>query len=163
MNLTGTWLRIIGAAILLIAVQFAPVAAKAHVGHGQSPDGHHLQGHHHQAHGHQGHHHHGHGGGAASAHAVSSGDTAPANRAVLADPAARTEATAQNIPDAPSSVADACVMGCCGSAGCCGAALTAVSPSLPPKACSLRIGFARLASVRGVDPQGLRKPPRPLA
>ena len=34
MTSTGTLLRIIGAAILLIAVQFASVAAKAHVGHG---------------------------------------------------------------------------------------------------------------------------------
>jgi hypothetical protein len=40
MTLTGTLLRIFGAAILLIAVQFASVAAKAHVGHSHGPDGH---------------------------------------------------------------------------------------------------------------------------
>ena len=40
MTLTGTLLRILGAAILLIAVQFASVAAKAHVGHSHGPDGH---------------------------------------------------------------------------------------------------------------------------
>ena len=40
MTSTGTLLRIFGAAILLIAVQFASVAAKAHVGHSHGPDGH---------------------------------------------------------------------------------------------------------------------------
>jgi hypothetical protein len=44
MTLTGTLLRIFGAAILLIAVQFASVAAKAHVGHGHALDVHSVQG-----------------------------------------------------------------------------------------------------------------------
>ena len=157
MILTGTWLRIIGAAILLIAVQFAPVAAKAHVGHGQSPDGQHLQGQH------QGHSHHGHGTAAGTAHAVSPGDTAPANRAAQAQPAAQAEAAIQNAPGALPSDSDACVMGCCSCTGCCAAALVVASPHLPPKACSPRIGFARALSVPGVDPRGLRKPPRSLA
>lgn len=146
MTSTGTLLRMIGAAILLIVVQFASVAANAHVAHGHAPQGHH-----------QAHSHHAHGTAAGNAHSISSAETAAANRAVQA------EAAAQNTPGAPSSDADACVMGCCGYTGCCGAALAAVSPSLPPKACPLRIGFARLVSVRGVDPQGLRKPPRSLA
>lgn len=152
MTSTGTLLRIFGAAILLIAVQFASVAARAHTGH--VPDGHHLQVHHIQE-------HHLQGLGTAAAPALD--QTAPANRAALDESVAQAQATAQNTPGALPSAADACVMGCCGYTGCCGAALTAVSPSLPPKACSLRIGFARLVSVGGTDPQGLRKPPRPLA
>ena len=146
MTSTGTLLRIIGAAMLLIVVQFASVAANAHAGHGHALDGRH------QAHG-----HHAHGTAAGNAPSISSAETAAANRAVEA------AAAAQNTPGAPSSDVDACVMGCCGYTGCCGAALAAVSPSLPPKACPLRIGFVRLVSVRGVDPQGLRKPPRFLA
>jgi hypothetical protein len=149
---TGTLLRIFGAAILLIAVQFASVAARAHAGH--MPDGHH-----HQAQPVQGHHFQGLGTAAAPA----PDQVAPTDRAAPAEPVAQAEATARNTPGAPPSAADTCVMGCCGYTGCCGAALAAVWPSLPPKACSLRIGFARLVSVRGVDPQGLRKPPRPLA
>jgi hypothetical protein len=154
----GTLLRMFGAAMLLIAVQFASVAANAHVGHGQTPDGHHLQGH-----SHQGHSHHGHVAAAGTAHAGSSGEAAPVNRAVQAQPAAEVEATFQNAPGAPPSETNACAMGCCGYAGCCGAALAAISPHLPPRACPLRIGFARPVSVRGTDPQGLRKPPRSLA
>jgi hypothetical protein len=150
MTSIGTVLRMIGAAILLIAVQFAPIAARAHSGHGHEPDGHQLQAQHFHAHG---------AAAATAAHATSS-DHAPA---APAEPAAQVEASAQNSPDAQPSTANACVMGCCGSTGCCGAALAAVSPSLPPKACPLRIGFARPISVRGVDPQGLRKPPRSLA
>ncbi len=158
MTSTGTLLRIIGAAILLIAVQFASVAAKAHVAHGQSPDGHHLQGH-----SHQGHSHHGHVTTAGTAHAVSSGEAAPANRAIQTQPAAQAEAAVQNAPGAQPSDSDACVMGCCSCTGCCAAALAAVSPHRPPKACSSRIGFGRALSVPGVDPRGLRKPPRSLA
>ncbi|WP_210312199.1 hypothetical protein [Afipia massiliensis] len=155
MTLIGTLLRMFGAAILLIAVQFASVAAEAHVGHGHTPDSHHLQGHSHQGHGHD--------AAEGTAHAVSSGETAPVNPAVQTQPAAEAEAAVQNGPGAPASVSDACVIGCCGSAGCCGAALVEISPDLPPKACALRMGFARLIFVREVDPQGLRKPPRLFA
>ncbi|MDO9562428.1 MAG: hypothetical protein Q7J60_12460 [Bradyrhizobium sp.] len=144
MTSTGTLWRIVGAAILLIAVQFASVAAKAHAGHGHGPDAHH------QSHG-----HHAHGTAAGNAHATSS--------AAVADRTVQAEATAHDTTGAPSADTGACVMGCCGYTGCCGAALAAVSPSLPPKACPLRVGFARLVSVHGVDPQGLRKPPRFLA
>jgi hypothetical protein len=147
MALTGTLLRIIGAAILLIAVQFASVAARAHVAHGHAPEGHHLQGHHFQ----------GPGVAAGIAHAVSFDEVG------RIQPAAQAEATVQNTPGAQPSDSDACVMGCCGCTGCCGAALAAVSPNLPPQACSLRIGFACPVSVPEVDPRGLRKPPRSLA
>src|SRR5688500_8233719 len=129
MTLTGTLLRIVGAAILLIAVQFASVVANAHAGHGRAPDGHHLQG-----------HHQGPGTAAGIVHAASA-HTAAAERPAQSQPAAEAEATVQNAPSMPSSVSDACVIGCCGYAGCCGAALAAASPNLPPQACSLRIGF----------------------
>jgi hypothetical protein len=136
----------IGAAILLIAVQFAPVAANAHVGHGHATDGHHVQGHHQAP-----------GTAAGITDPVSSGES------TRVQPAAQAEATAQNAPGALPSDTDACVMGCCGCTGCCAAALAAVSPYLPPGASSPRIGFARVISVPGVDPRGLRKPPRSLA
>ena len=150
MTLTDTLLRIIGAAILLIAVQFASIAANAHVGHG--PDGHHQE-----------HSLHAHGTAAGIAHAISSEHAALAKSAVLAQAAAQAEATVQNAPGVLPSDSDACVMGCCSCTGCCAAALAAVSPHLPPKACSSRIGFGRAISVPGVDPRGLRKPPRSLA
>jgi hypothetical protein len=153
MTSTGTLLRIFGTAVVLIAIQFAPVAARAHAGHGHGPDGHQLQAH----------HVHVHGTAAATAHAIASEHALAADRAAPTEPAAQAAAAAQNIPGPSPSGSDACVKGCCGYTGCCGAALVAVSPSLPPKACPLRIGFARPASVRGVDPQGLRKPPRSLA
>jgi hypothetical protein len=143
-----------GAAILLIVVQFASVTANAHGGHGHGVDVHHLQGH-----SVQGHSPHGYGT-AATADAVSSDGAVSANRAARAEPAVQAEVSAQNTPDAPPSAYDACVKGCCGYTGCCGAALAVVSASLPPEACSLRVGFARAISVPGVDPRGLRKPPR---
>jgi hypothetical protein len=150
---TGTLLRMIGAAILLIAVQFAPVAANAHVGHvGHGPDAHH-----------QAHSPPAPGTVTGIAHAVSSEQASPAKSAVRTQPAAQAEAAVQNAPGPLPSDSDACVMGCCGCTGCCAAALAAVSPNLPPKACSPRVGFARALSVPGVDPRGLRKPPRSLA
>lgn len=153
MTSIGTFSRMVGAAILLIAVQFASVAAEAHAGHGHGADGHGLQEHGLQSH----------GTVADAAHSIFSDETAPASRAARTQPAIRAEATAQNAPGAAAS-SDGCVMGCCGTGmGCCGAALAAASPSLPPKACSSRIGFVPPVSVRGVDPQGLRKPPRFLA
>lgn len=145
MTSTGTLLRMIGAAILLIVVQFASVAANAHVGHGHTTDGQHVQGHHQAP-----------GTAAVIAHAISS-------EAALAQPAAQAEETFQNTPGALPSDSDACVMGCCSCTGCCAAALVVASPHLPPKACSPRVGFVRTLSVPGADPRGLRKPPRSLA
>src|SRR6187397_1445709 len=107
MTSTGTLLRIFGTAILLIAIQFAPVAARAHAGHGHGPDGHQLQAH----------HLHDHGAAAATAHAISSEHAPAADRAAPTEPAAQAEATAQNIPGAAPSGSDACVMGCCGYTG----------------------------------------------
>ena len=79
MTSTGTLLRMIGAAILLIAVQFASVAANAHVGHGHVPDGHHVQA-----------HHQGQGTAAGIAHSVSSSEAA------RTQPAAQAEAAVHN-------------------------------------------------------------------
>ena len=135
--------------MILIAVQFASVAARAHAGHG--PDGQH-----------QGHGVHAHGAAAGIAHAISSEPAPLADRAGPARPAAQAEAAVRNAPGAQPANSDACVIGCCGCTGCCAAALAAVSPHLPPKSCSPRVGFARAVSVRGVDPRGLRKPPRSL-
>ena len=146
MTSTGTFLRMFGAAILFIVVQFASVAAYAHAGHGHAPDGHHPQA-----------HHQGTGTAAGIADAVSS------DEAARPQPAEQAEAAVRNTPGALSSDSDACVMGCCGCTGCCAAALAAASPHLPPKACSPRIGFGRALTVPGVDPRGLRKPPRSLA
>ena len=146
MTSTGTLWRIVGPAILLIAVQFASVAANAHVGHGHAaPDGQHIQGHH-QRH-----------GVTSIAHSVSP------DEAARIQSAAQAEASVQNVPGVLPSDSDACVMGCCSCTGCCAAALAVVSPHLPPKACSPRIGFARALSVPGADPRGMRKPPRSLA
>jgi hypothetical protein len=138
--------------MLLIVVQFASVAAMAHGGHG------------HDGHGVQAHAVHIHGTAAGAAVSLASDDTGPANRiAPPADriqPAAHAAASVQNARGAAADSAT-CVTGCCGTGmGCCGAALAAVSPNLPPKACSPRIGFASPVSVREVDPRGLRKPPR---
>ena len=105
---TGTLLRIIGAAILLIAVQFASVAAKAHAGHGHGP----LM-------------------GTIFKGTICKGmalrraprmrfpPTRPRlrNRAVQTQPAAQAEATVQNAPGALPSGSDACVIGCCGMHG----------------------------------------------
>ena len=154
MTLTGTLLRILGAAILLIAVQFASVAAKAHVGHSHGPDGHSI---------------HSNGAAVGAVHTVASDETGSANRAAQAQPhthaqsSAQAGAAVQNAGGALSG-SDACLMDCCGTGmGCCGAALAAVSSNLPPRVGSPRIGFARLISVREADPRGLRKPPRSLA
>jgi hypothetical protein len=150
MTLTGTLLRIIGAAILLIAVQFASVLANAHVGHG--PDAHH-----------QAHSLHAHGTVTGIPHTVSSEQESAAKSVLQTQSAAKVEAAVQNAPGPMPSDSDACVLGCCGCTGCCAAALVVASPHLPPKACSPRVGFARALSVPGVDPRGLRKPPRSLA
>jgi hypothetical protein len=137
---TGILLRVIGAAILLVAVQFATLTAQAHAGLSHVPDGHALHEH----------------GAAFSFHQT----TTHAAQAQL------TVQAATAVPNAGIATAssDACVIGCCGAGmGCCGAALASVSPNLPPKVRSPRIGFARGISVREADPRGLRKPPRSLA
>jgi hypothetical protein len=143
---TGMLLRMIGAAILLIAVQFATLTAQAHSGLSHVPDGHSL---------------HAHGAAGGIAHSVSSHRTA--NQQVQARPAAQAATAVQNADIAPAS-SDACVTGCCGAGiGCCAHALASAAPNFPPRLGSLRIDFARLISVREVDPRGLRKPPRSLA
>lgn len=144
MTSTGRLSRIFGAAILLIAVQFAALAAEAHVGHSHGPDEHSLQGH----------------GAAGIEHSNSSAQVGLA-RAV--SQAQAESATIKNGRDETFG-SGACAIGCCGTGtGCCGAAIVEISPDFPPKACALHIGFARLIFVREVDPQGPRKPPRLFA
>ena len=151
---TGTLLRIFGAAILLIVVQFASVAAEAHLGHSHGSDQRSLKGH---------------GTAAGTEHSSSSGEAgcpravAQAQPAAQALPVTQSQSVIKNALGAPSGTG-ACVVGCCGtSAGCSGAAIVEISPDLPPKACALRVGFARLIFVQEVDPHGLRKPPRLFA
>lgn len=162
MNPTGTLLRMFGAAILLIGVQFASVAAEAHAGHSNGHDGHGARAH---------------GAAVGIAHltsaveagSISAVEAGSAHPVAQAQPAAQNQAAAQaettvrNAGGVSPSGSNACVIGCCGGTGCCGAALVAVSPDLPPRACSPRIGLARVISIRGADPRGLRKPPRSLA
>jgi hypothetical protein len=136
---TGTLLRVVGAAILLIAVQFVTLTAQAHAGLSHVPDGHALHEH----------------GAAFSFHKTTT-------YAAQAQPTVQAATAVQDAGVAPAS-SDACVIGCCGAGmGCCGAALAVVSPNLPPRAGSSRIGLARVISVHEADPQGLRKPPRSL-
>ena len=159
MNSTGKLLRIFGAAILLIAVQFAPVAAEAHVGHSHGPDRHGLQA--------QGLQTQAPGAAAVAADTLACRQNGPVSR--IATPEDRAQAAAQAVTavqNARGAAADPniCVTGCCGTGmGCCGAALVVASPSLPPRARTPRIGFARLISVREADLRGLRRPPRLLA
>lgn len=160
MTPTGTLLRILGAAILLIAVQFVSVAAKAHVGHSHGSDGHSI---------------HTNGAAVGAVYAVAFDEAGSANRATQVQPSSEAQSSAQDQPAAQveaavqnaggaASGSGACSMGCCGAGiGCCGAALAAVSPNLPPRVGSFRIGFARLISVEEADPRGLSKPPRSLA
>ena len=122
MSSTGKLLRIFGAAILLIAVQFASVAAEAHAGHSHGPDGHSI-------------HAHGLQRRRRGRHRArdSSDETARRSWPRQPKPAAQAETTVQNAQGAPSG-SGACVIGCCGTGmGCCGAALAAVSPNLPPE------------------------------
>jgi len=145
MTSTGTLLRIIGAAILLVVVQFATVTAQAHAGLSYVPDGHSL---------------HEHGAASRIAHSIASHRTA--THSAQAQPTAQAATAVENAGIGPAS-SDACVTGCCGAGmGCCGHALASVSHNLPPKLGSLRIDFARLISVREADARGLRKPPRSL-
>lgn len=159
MNSTGKLLRIFGAAILLIAVQFAPVAARAHVGHSHGPEGYGLQV--------QGLQTQAHDAAAVADDTLTSDQTSPARRIAAPDDRARVAAQAvtavQNARGADAGP-NTCVTGCCGTGmGCCGAALVVASPNLPPRASTPRIGFARLISVREADLRGLRRPPRLLA
>lgn len=159
MNSTGRLLRIFGAAILLIAVQFAPVAAEAHVGHSHGPDGHGLQA--------QGIQTQAPGDAAVAAETLTSGQTGPVSR--IATPEDRAQAAAQAVTAVQNARGAAagpniCVTSCCGTGmGCCGAALVAASPSLLPRASPPRVGFAHLISLREADLRGLRRPPRLLA
>jgi hypothetical protein len=159
MSSNGKLLRILGAAVLLIVVQFAAVVAEAHAGHSHGHDGsvdaHGLQP-------------HAPGAVAGVGLAISDDETGPAKRVTQPEDQVQTANQVETILQAAQVGAPGgsgtCVIGCCGTGmGCCGAALAAVSPNLPAGAGSLRVGLARATFVREVDPGGLRKPPRSLA
>jgi hypothetical protein len=163
MNANPKLWQFICAVIVLIAVQFAPVLARAHADHAHGV----------QAHVHV--HHH------AVAHHVTRADFP---KAVFAEPAftepafikAAVTKSSGSVPDGffvtasrPQGAApvdsDGCVDGCCGAGmGCCGAAaLATASQCLPSAVHSHRLDFTGALPASGIEPASLRKPPRPLA
>lgn len=142
MTLTGRLSRIVWAAIVLIAVQFAPVIAEAHSGHEHGLRGHSLQSQH-----------------ATVAATHLKGSTAePAQTDIQIQFSAGAE-----VPRTASDMQHTtrCAAGCCGAGMvCCSAVLASVPPNFPPVARSLRIGFVSSTLVLGIEPEGLRKPPR---
>ena len=155
MNANRNIWQFICAAIVMIAVQFAPALARAHTD---------------QAHRHV-HVHNAafHGAIAADAPvAHSSAETAFAKTAfaesIAAVPHQRLLAVAQTPGAAPVD-SDGCVNGCCGTGmGCCGAAaLAAATQCLHPAVHSHRLDFIGAVLASGIEPASLRKPPRPLA
>lgn len=136
-------LRMIGAVIVLIAVQIAPLPAQAHAGHG-----HHMHTHMHAHHAASVHH-----------HAVM-GETDQERHG--SQPTELRSADQQ--PAGESGLANGCVNGCCGSGvSCCGGtALVAATDQLLPSFRSYSFGLERSAATDGIDPDALRKPPRTL-
>lgn len=137
MTVTGQLLRILGAAIVLIAVQFMPLPARAHIGHVHGVSAHAAHLHHH-----------------APTASLSAKILAPAMGVMVAG----------ELRAAPQEVQDVAVnCGIC-VAGCCGAALAATSPTSIPPVARLRDGDLE-ASIpgRGREPDGLRRPPRSFA
>lgn len=135
MTVTGQLLRILGAAIMLIAVQFMPLPARAHIGHGHGVSAHAAHLHHH-------------------APSLSAKILAPAMGVMVAG----------ELRAAPQEVQDVAVnCGIC-VAGCCGAALAAASPtSIPPVARLRDRDLEASIPGRGREPDGLRRPPRSFA
>jgi len=150
MNANRNIWQFICAAIVLIAVQFAPAMARAHAD---------------QAHRHVHVHH-----AALLGNIVAEAPVAHscANSAFAETVASISHApllTAAQTPVAAPVGSDGCVNGCCGAGmGCCGgAALAAATPYLHPAVHSHRLDFAGALLASGIEPASLRKPPRPLA
>jgi hypothetical protein len=143
MMLAAKLMRMMTAAIALIAVQFMALPAQAHVGHG------HMHGHGLHAHA----HHH-------AAAVYQQAGPADADRA--AQPAELRSADQQ--PMGASDTGNGCVGGCCGSGvSCCGGTVLApVADQTPPSVRSSSIQLERDAITAGIDPDALRKPPRSL-
>jgi hypothetical protein len=155
MNANRNIWQFICAAIVLIAVQFAPALARAHAD---------------QAHRHV-HVHNAvfHGTIAADApvaHVFAEADVAKAApaKSIVSIPHQLLLTAAQTPGSAPVD-SDGCVNGCCGTGmGCCGAAaLAAATQCLHPAVHSHRLDFSGAVLASGIEPASLRKPPRPLA
>jgi hypothetical protein len=145
MTATGHLLRILGVAIVLIAVQLMPSPARAHGGHAHGASAATV------------HHHHHHG----SAASLPLQAVAPA-KAITA--AGEWRAAPRDLQNDMVNCGG-CVAGCCGNgASCCSAALAAAPPaSLPPVVCSLGCDPEASTPGRSREPDGLRRPPRPFA
>ena len=148
------------AAIVLIAVQFAPAIAAAHGAHD---------------HGHAVHNHglHTHTAKAPAAILLPGGmpyATHSAMRIGAAEstaagdvPAASIQSGSDRSDSAPSG-SDGCLTGCCGiGLGCCVAALTAAQPAPERVIVFRRVAFDGPVPASGTEPASLRKPPRLLA
>jgi hypothetical protein len=138
MVLAAQLMRMMAAAIVVIAVQFLSLPAQAHSGHV-----------------------HAHHGMAAHSHTAVT-DDGQAQHVHAAQPAELRSAD-QELPNA-AAVGSNCTTGCCGfGVSCCGGtALAVVLDQHPPSARSSSIGLERDAATRGIDPDALRKPPRSL-
>jgi hypothetical protein len=170
MNANRNIWQFICAAIVLIAVQFAPAMARAHTD---------------QAHRHVPVHNAAfHGTIAADAPvAHSSAEAVFAKTPFTKTPFTKTPFTktafAETIATVPHQLlltvgqtrgstpidSDGSVNGCCGAGmGCCGAAaLAAAAQCLHPAVHSHRLDFIGVVLASGIEPASLRKPPRPLA
>jgi hypothetical protein len=130
------------AAVLAAAMLFAPTAAQAHAG---VHHGHHNQAHH----------------AAAVAHEA----VAPATATAEAVSSVRDQHVVASAHTSDSAdQTGKCTDGCCGSGlGCCGAAALA-SPASLPEIAHRGVPFSfRLVVRTGIDPDGLKRPPRSLA
>lgn len=140
------------AAMVLIAVQFAPALARAHGGHdhGAAP--------------HSDHNHHSIASHEIASHGVTAAQNTPFVAGVEAPAKSETIITAQDAASSAKDV-DGCASGCCCKGiGCCGAAaLASPSQSLPLASRWHRLDLAGPIRVLGTEPESLRKPPRNLA
>ncbi len=140
----------IWAAILVVASHLVPSLAHAHAGHA-----HHA---------------------AATAHVATTPD--PATPAAVQANSAQVDgveatrpapdvavvALAQSEQPATSCPTNGCTGGCCGTVGCCGAAiLTGPAQALPDGGKGADIGLRRSDTRAGIDPEALAKPPRVVA
>jgi hypothetical protein len=146
------WKRFAGliwAAIVVVALQFVPTAARAHSGHDHHPSRQHVS----QQHQAQ-------PSSAATKQAVGvhQGDDA----IDAARPAVEWKAPPSVEGVVPASAA--CVGGCCSGMGCCAAAaIAAAGPPLPQHDGSAEIVAFQGARPGGTGPDGLKRPPRTLA
>jgi hypothetical protein len=154
MNANPKLWQFICAAIVLIAVQFAPALARAH-----TDQAHRLQAHVH------GHHHAVPDGMSAADAPVAHFFTKAAFAESISSVPHELFLTAGRPPGAAPIDSDGCVDGCCGAGmGCCGtAALVAVSQCLHPAVHPHRLDLTAAVLASGIEPASLRKPPRPLA